>query len=202
MVQCACGPNGAGLSAVSAQAKSGPVLHRLAPIQHHALQRAATLRSVCAEHLAALDGVDQDRDTAICRPAQRERASEHNVAMPDKPEDVRIEVAHELFDSSERGTLAEVGVGGQHAGIKHFLCLSPVREWADRRAAEDRSESPAIRQRAGGELWLRRRHRFLFLLLERLIERKSVLVLKVVGVGAGHRLVPSPSLRSSAAKGL
>ena len=155
MVQCACGPNGAGLSAVSAQAKSGPVLHRLAPIQHHALQRAATLRSVCAEHLAALDGVDQDRATAICRPAQRERASEHNVAMPDKPEDVRIEVAHELFDSSERGTLAEVGVGGQHAGIKHFLRLSPVRERSSLRAAEDHGESPAIPQHAGGELWLR-----------------------------------------------
>ena len=155
MVQCACAPHGAGLSAASAQAKSGPVLHRLARIQHHALQRAATLRSVRAQHVAAHAGVDQDRATAICRPAQRKLASEHSVAMPDKPEDVRIEVAHELFDSTERGTLAEAGVGGQHAGIKHFLRLSPVHEWADCRAAEDRGESPTIPQHAGGELWLR-----------------------------------------------
>ena len=75
--------------------------------------------------------------------------------MPDKPEDVRIEVAHELFDSTERGTLAEAGVGRQHAGIKHLLCLSQVRERSNRRAAEDRGESPAIPQRAGGILWLR-----------------------------------------------
>ena len=85
--------------------------------------------------------------------------------MPDKPEDVRIEVAHELFDSIERGTLAEVGVGGQHAGIKHFLRLSPVRERSHRRAAEDHGESPTIPQHAGGELWLLRRHRFLCLFL-------------------------------------
>ena len=75
--------------------------------------------------------------------------------MPDKPEDVRIEVAHELFDSIERGTLAEVCVRGQHAGIKHFLRLSPVRERSNRRAAEDHSEPPAIPQHAGGILWLR-----------------------------------------------
>ena len=155
MVQCACAPHGAGLSAASAQAKSGPVLHRLARIQHHALQRAATLRSVSAQHVAAHAGVDQDRATAICRPAQRKLASEHSVAMPDKPEDVRIEFAHELFDRIERGTLAEAGVGRQHAGIKHLLCLSQVRERSNRRAAEDRGESPAIPQRAGGILWLR-----------------------------------------------
>ena len=155
----------------SAQAKSVPVLHRLARIQHHAFQRAATLRSVSAQHVAAHAGVDQDRVTAICRPAQRECARELSVAMPDKPEDVRIEVAHELFDSIERGPLAEVGVGGQHAGIKHLLCLSPVRELlSNGRAAEDRGESPTIPQLAGGELWL--------------------------GVGVGHRAQLHPTQRS------
>ena len=105
--------------------------------------------------------------------------------MPDEPEDVGIELAHELFDRIGRGTLAEVGIGRQHAGSTHFLRLIPVREqWSNGRAAEDCGESPTILQLAGGELWLRRRHRFLFLLLELLIVR-SFLVLKVVGVG--HR---------------
>ena len=75
--------------------------------------------------------------------------------MPDEPEDVRIELAHELYDSIERGTLAEAGVGGQHAGIKHFLRLSPVHEWSNGRAAEDHGEPPTIPQHAGGKLWLR-----------------------------------------------
>jgi hypothetical protein len=111
---------------------------------------------VRAQHVAAHAGVDQDRATAICRPAQRKLASEHSVAMPNEPEDVRIELAHELFDSIERGTLAKAGVGRQHVGIKHFLRLSPVRELlSNGRAAEDHGETPAIPQRAGGELWLR-----------------------------------------------
>ena len=103
--------------------------------------------------------------------------------MPDKPEDVRIGVAHQLFDSVESGTLAEAGVGRQHAGIHHLLRLDQVRKRSDRRATEDRGESPTIPQHAGGKLWLRRHDdscRFLPFLFR---VPRSFLVLKLLGVG-------------------
>ena len=103
--------------------------------------------------------------------------------MPDKPEDVRIKVAHQLLDSVESGTLAEAGVGRQHAGINHLLRLDHVRKRSDRRATEDRGESPTIPQHAGGKLWLRRHDdscRFLPFLFR---VPRSFLVLKLLGVG-------------------
>jgi hypothetical protein len=113
--------------------------------------------------------------------------------MPDKPEDVRIKVAHQLLDSVESGTLAKAGVGGQHAGINHLLRLDHVRERSDRRATEDHGESPTIPQHAGGKLWLRRHDdscRFLPFLFR---VPRSFLVLKLLGVGhtptAGERRV-------------
>ena len=103
--------------------------------------------------------------------------------MADKPEDVRIKVAHELFDSMERGTLAEVGVDRKHARIEHLLRLDQVRERSNRRATEDRGESPTIPQLAGGILWLRW-HGDSCRVLSFLIFRvpRSFLVLELLGV--------------------
>ena len=122
--------------------------------------------------------------------------------MPDKPEDVRIKVAHQLLDSVESGTLAEAGVGRQHAGIHHLLRLDQVRKRSDRRATEDRGESPTIPQHAGGKLWLRRHDdscRFLPFLFR---VPRSFLVLKLLGVGHTPRRPRSRRVQTDRQKSL
>ena len=45
--------------------------------------------------------------------------------MTDKPEDVGIKVLEQLLNGFQRGTLAQVGIAGQHTGIEHLLRFGP-----------------------------------------------------------------------------